>query len=198
MPAEDVVITAVFEEDTGTEPIPVDKEALQNAVNDAAKLVEADYTPDTWAALEEALANANTVLADEEATQEAVDSALSALEAAVEGLEPAAPTPADKEALQNAVNDAAKLAEEDYTPDTWAALEEALAQANAVLADEEATQEAVDSALSALEAAVIGLEPAEEPEPEPGADKSVLQMAYDYAAAQAGYQQAAGKPEGTV
>ncbi|HIY28583.1 MAG TPA: FIVAR domain-containing protein, partial [Firmicutes bacterium] len=113
MPAEDVVITAVFEEDTGTEPIPVDKEALQNAVNDAAKLVEADYTPDTWAALEEALANANTVLADEEATQEAVD-----------------------------------------------------------------------SALSALEAAVIGLEPAEEPEPEPGADKSVLQMAYDYAAAQ--------------
>ena len=184
MPAEDVVITAVFEEDTGTEPIPVDKEALQNAVNDAAKLVEADYTPDTWAALEEALAAANTVLADEEATQEAVDSALSALEAAVEGLEPAAPTPADKEALQNAVNDAAKLAEEDYTPDTWAALEEALAQANAVLADEEATQEAVDSALSALEAAVIGLEPAEEPEPEPGADKSVLQMAYDYAAAQ--------------
>ena len=94
------------------------------------------------------------------------------------------PTPADKEALQKAVNDAAKLAEEDYTPDTWAALEEALANANAVLADEEASQEAVDNALSALEAAVIGLEPAEEPEPEPGADKSVLQMAYDYAAAQ--------------
>ena len=42
----------------------------------------------------------------------------------------------------------------------------------------------MDNALSALEAAVIGLEPAEEPEPEPGADKSVLQMAYDYAAAQ--------------
>lgn len=42
----------------------------------------------------------------------------------------------------------------------------------------------MDSALSALEAAVIGLEPAEEPEPEPGVDKSLLQTAYDYAVAQ--------------
>ena len=107
-----------------------------------------------------------------------------ALRAAMDALTETPPAPADKEALQNAVNQAAELVEEDYTPDTWAVLEAALAQANAVLADEEATQEAVDSALSALEAAVIGLEPAEEPEPEPGADKSVLQMAYDYAAAQ--------------
>ena len=126
MPAEDVVITAVFEEDTGVEPTPADKEALQKAVNDAAKLAEEDYTPDTWAALEEAWPTPTPFWPMKKPPRRLWTMPCPALEAAVEGLEPAAPTPADKEALQNAVNDAAKLAEEDYTPDTWATLEEAL------------------------------------------------------------------------
>ena len=155
--------------------------ALRDLIAEAEGLDITGKEPALVNAMIDALIEAQKLYAvnsqDTQAAQEA-------LRAAMDALTETPPTPADKEALQNAVNQAAELVEEDYTPDTWAVLEAALAQANAVLADEEATQEAVDSALSALEAAVIGLEPAEEPEPEPGVDKSLLQTAYDYAVAQ--------------
>ncbi len=63
----------------------VDTTELEAAVNEAKALVEAEYTVATWAVLEEALANAEAVLA-KDATAEEVAEALNALKAAVDGL----------------------------------------------------------------------------------------------------------------
>ena len=64
----------------------VDKSALESAVSLAEALVEEDYTPESWAALQEALAAAKEVLANDDATQEEVDAALAALRQAIEEL----------------------------------------------------------------------------------------------------------------
>ena len=71
MPAEDVVITAEFEVDSGE--VPVDKAELEKAVEAAAAYEEADYTAESWAVFAKAYADAQAVLADEEATQDAVN-----------------------------------------------------------------------------------------------------------------------------
>lgn len=67
-------------------PIPVDKTALQQAVDQAKALVEQDYTPDTWAVFAAALATAEGVLADPAVDQATVDAALAGLKSAQAGL----------------------------------------------------------------------------------------------------------------
>ena len=152
--------------DNPSNPTPdVDKTALQAKVDEAAGLAEADYTADSWTAYQEALAAAQVVLADDNANQAAVDSALEALTTAQAALVKAEePTPdVDKTDLQTKVDEAASLAEADYTADSWAAYQEALAAAQAVLANDNADQAAVDKALADLTAAQAALVKAEEP-----------------------------------
>ena len=164
------------------EPTPeVDKTALQAKVDEAAGLAEADYTADSWTAYQEALAAAQVVLADDNADQAAVDSALADLTAAQEALVKAEePTPeVDKTALQAKVDEAAGLAEGDYTADSWAAYQEALSAAQEVLADADADQAAVDAALEALTGAQNALVKAEEPAPEPSDDEKAAQAVID-------------------
>lgn len=131
----------------------VDKGALQQAVDDAAGLKETDYTADSWKDFDKALTDAKAVLANETATQETVDNAARALAAARDGLKKAeepAPEKADLTALTNAVEAAKALKEADYTPETWAAFQEALAKAQDVLKAEDPAQADVDAALKAL------------------------------------------------
>ena len=64
----------------------MDKSALESAVSLAEALVEEDYTPESWAALQEALAAAKEVLANDDATQEEVNAALAALRQAIDTL----------------------------------------------------------------------------------------------------------------
>ena len=155
----------------------VNKDELKKAVDDAAELAEDDYTAETWAPFEAALASAQGVLADEDATQDQVNDALKALTDARAGLAEKPVKPAvDKAALQKAVDDAAKLAEDDYTADSWAPFKAALAAARGVLADEDATQEQVNDALKALNDARGAL--AEKPV-KPAVDKAALQKAVD-------------------
>jgi trimeric autotransporter adhesin len=72
----------------------VSKVALQAAVTaeETANLVEANYTPATWAVYATALTNAKAVLANASATQSVVDAALLALTTAKAGLQTSAPT----------------------------------------------------------------------------------------------------------
>ena len=81
----------------------------------------------------------------------------------IEQWEPGASTElpeVDKTALTAAISAAEALDEEDYIPESWAALQTALAAAQAVAADEDATQAEVDAALANLQAAINGLEEA--------------------------------------
>ena len=144
----------------------VDKAELQKAIDDAAKLVEDDYTAETWAGFESALGAARDVLANGDATQEQVNNALKALNDARAAL--AEKPVVNKADLQKAVDDAAKLAADDYTADSWKPFAAALKAAREVLADEEATQDQVNDALKALTDAHGALKVKEiTPDPEP-------------------------------
>lgn len=75
-----------------TQPAPetVDKSKLEACLADAkqgvAGLNESDYTPESWKALQAAIAAANAVLANKDATQSDVDTAVDTLAAAYKGL----------------------------------------------------------------------------------------------------------------
>ncbi|QKY70372.1 M14 family zinc carboxypeptidase [Lentibacillus sp. CBA3610] len=73
----------------------VDKTELQNRIDEinAEELNEENYTEESWEALEQALADAETVLNNEDATQAEVDAALEALNDARSGLEEIEGTP---------------------------------------------------------------------------------------------------------
>lgn len=122
-------------------------------------LDEARYTVDSWAALQTALTDAKEAKADVNSTQETINTVYAALEAAYNEL--AAVT--DNEALAQKVADIntkienGTLKESDYTAASWKALENALENANAVLADRNASEEDVNTALDALSAAEASL-----------------------------------------
>ena len=72
-----------------------------------------------------------------------------------------APAPVDKSKLTAAVDAAGKLAEKDYTADSWTPFAKALADAKAVAAKQDASQADVDAAVKALVDAQAGLKKAE-------------------------------------
>ncbi|MEK3732956.1 S-layer homology domain-containing protein [Paenibacillus sp. FSL M8-0334] len=157
----DDALTALEDARSKLERIPaVNKTALENKVTEInnENLVQAEYTPATWQALQDALDEANRVLNDGNATQQQVDDALTALEDARSKLE-RIPT-VNKTALENKVTEISNenLVEAEYTPATWQALQDALDEANRVLNDGNATQQQVDDALTALEDARSKLE----------------------------------------
>lgn len=137
----------------------VDKTELEKTVLEAEGLTEGNYTPATWAALQEALTAYQAVLADPTATQEEIDAANAALRAAIEALELAEGVAGetDKAELAKTIDVAEGLKKSNYTEASWKALEKALKNAKAVFADADATQEEVDDATAALKAAIAGL-----------------------------------------
>ena len=66
--------------------VPVNKEELKKEIAAAKALKEKNYTKTTWKAYQEAIKAAEAVAADEEATQEEVDTALEKLQAAKKAL----------------------------------------------------------------------------------------------------------------
>ena len=164
-----------------TEDPEIDKDELQALLSEAKDYDAEDYTDDSFDALTAAIAVAEEVLADEEATQDDVDETLAGLEAAIAGLvEIEEPTPEpeiDTSDLEKAIANAKGYNADDYTADSFAALTAALETAETVLSDEEATQDDVDEALADLEAAITGLVEIEEPTPKPEVDTSDLEKA---------------------
>lgn len=134
----------------------VDLSALRAAKNgvEAEQLTPGDFTTASWQALEDALAHADQVLQNPNATQAEVDAATAALEAARAAL-----VGVDKSQLR--ARDAAirleNLTAAHYTPASWANLTTALELATAVLEDGNATQGEVDAALADLNAARVNL-----------------------------------------
>lgn len=128
----------------------VDKTALQSLVDEVAGYTESDYTSDSWSVFAEALADAQAVLANEEATAEDVATALEALTSAKNQLVERA----DNSELAELVESLSGYTEENYTPETWAVFAEALENAQAVLDNENATAEEIAAAIEELDAAV--------------------------------------------
>ena len=166
-------------------PVVVDKDALKATIETAKEaLKEADkYTEESVKALEAAVAEAEKVVADENATQESVDAAKTAVEEATRGLaeKPAVPE-VNKDALKAAIEKAEdvleNLEEDAYTPESVEALKGALETAKGVFDNADAVQAEVDQAAEAIETAISGLTV----KPAPEADKTALKAALAEAA----------------
>ena len=145
---------------TAIDALNVDKTKLQKQLKDAETKQEADYSPTTWNDFKNAEIKAKEI--NNRTTpfpkQSEIDAATKALQDAIKALA------VDKTALQNAINTANSKRKEEYTTQTWKALEEALAAANPVNADEATTQSKVNVATKKLEEAIAALAPlAEKP-----------------------------------
>ena len=165
-------------------PVVVDKDALKATIETAKEaLKEADkYTEESVKALEAAVAEAEKVVADENATQESVDAATTAVEEATRGLaeKPAVPE-VNKDALKAAIEkaeDVLENLEDAYTPESVEALKGALETAKGVFDNTDAVQAEVDQAAEAIETAISGLTV----KPAPEADKTALKAALAEAA----------------
>ena len=133
----------------------VDKTKLQEQITIAATKQEADYSPTTWNNFKNAEIKAKEI--NNQTTplpkQSEIDAATKALQDAIKALA------VDKTALQNAINTANSKRKEEYTTQTWKALEEALAAANTVNTNEATTQSKVNVATEKLEEAIKNLVP---------------------------------------
>ena len=134
----------------------VDKSGLQAAYDEAAEMDLSIYTDESKAAMEAAIAAAEEVLADADADQDAVDSALAALNSAKDQLVVKSADKSELEEVLAAADEyAAKIS--NYTPETAEVFETAYDAAKEVFADAAASQEDVDSAAAELQAAIDGL-----------------------------------------
>lgn len=155
-----------LEVDAETEALYAAIDALVNIhclnflVNEVVPCLDSgDYTEESWAGLEEALAAAKAVLNNADATQDEVEEAKAALLAALEALEAPETVEPDRTELVKAILTGGLLEEHssEYTSESWAVLEAALAEAFAVLEDKNATQEEIDAAAAKLNAAIAAL-----------------------------------------
>ena len=135
-----------------TEPV-VDKTILNQLIEQASARVEDDYTTTSWAAFATALAEAQSISAAEDANQVTVNHAADALQDAMESLVKRA----DNSNLVAAINSIKELDESRYQPDSWAALAQALAEAEKVAANRDATADEIEAAYTNLEAAYEAL-----------------------------------------
>ena len=133
-----------------------DKTALKAAI-DEAKAIDGDkYLSDGVAGLTEALADAEAVYADVDASVKEAEDALKILAEAIDALQEKADLSA-LSALIKTVKEAGYKADE-YTQATYAALEDALEEAEAMLTQSEVSAEEAERAYNALDTAVKGLE----------------------------------------
>ena len=138
----------------------VDKTALKTVVAEAKTYDEALYTPDSYAALTKALADAQSVLdadlADNAENQKTVADAVQAVKDAIAGLS----AKGDQEALAASIQAAeAALAREDitYMDETKANVETAMSAAKALVGQENATDAEVSAAVKNLNDAIAKL-----------------------------------------
>lgn len=155
----------------------VDKTALQTAVNKAKSLRQSSYTAKSWAVLKAKLEAAETVLEDSDATKAEVDAAAKALNDAIAGLEKNTGSTGSqtggtgsknsstskkttnkssasiRSKLEAEVKKAEQLKKEDYTEESWKALETALKAAQEVLKNARSTEKQLTDAYGKLAAA---------------------------------------------
>ena len=131
-----------------------DTSALKAKVSEAKKIARGTYTTATWNALQTAIKEAESVLAEANPAQATVDGKLTALTNAVNGLKKEAVKEevkkADTSALQTKVAETKQIARGTYTSATWNALQAAIREAESVLAEANPAQDTVNAKLTAL------------------------------------------------
>ena len=150
----------------------VQKDSPEDAIGRVSLHDQARYSSESWAVVESAQAHAQAVLESEKATHLEVYEAAKALYTALDDLYVLGSGAVDKTALNAAIQEANLLEGDDYTDESWAELEAALATALGVKSRKDATQQQADDAAAALEQALDQLAFRT-------VDKSALQAAID-------------------
>ena len=135
-----------------------DIKALQDKIDEASALKEADYTKDSWDKMMSELEESKELLASENPLQSAVKEQTIHMTEAIEALIKSDEQPAnvDTSSLEKAIADAKALKEADYTADSWKSLQSALPDAEKALEAKE-SQETVDNATESLSKAIKAL-----------------------------------------
>ena len=135
-----------------------DIKALQDKIDEASALKEADYTKDSWDKMMSELEESKELLASENPLQSAVKEQTIHMTEAIEALIKSDEQPAnvDTSSLEKAIADAKALKEADYTADSWKSLQSALSDAEKALEAKE-SQETVDNATESLSKAIKAL-----------------------------------------
>ncbi|MGV3466625.1 MAG: Ig-like domain-containing protein [Heyndrickxia sp.] len=130
------------------------KKGLEDEVKESNKLVQGNYTKDSWDAYQLQLIKAKKVLSNLAATKKQVNKEKADLEKARKALTPIVDnTKVDKTQLIKEYALSSKLKEKDYSTSSWAAYQKALKKANEVINDLNTTQFQVDSVKAMLEKA---------------------------------------------
>ena len=151
---KEAAAAAIAKAEEKTTAVEVNIEKLQAAITKAEALEEADYTADSWAAMQSALIAAKDAATKKE-SQDAVDTAEKNLTTAVANLKKAE-VKVDTTALEAAITNAEALKEADYTADSWKAMQTALTEAKSALEAKE-SQEKVNAAEAKLTKAIEDL-----------------------------------------
>jgi len=131
-----------------------DKTALKAFINKVSGLDSTKYTEATWTQFNDALVTANNVYNDENSMQEEVDATYQELVTAFLNLR----LIPDKSLLEDLINKAEGLNLASYSKAIVQVVNDALANAKNVLANENASQKEVDNAKATLEKAIAGLQ----------------------------------------
>jgi len=130
------------------------KKGLEDAVKESNKLVQGNYTKDSWDAYQLQLTKAKKVLSNPAATKIQVNKSKAELERVRKALIPIVDnTKVDKTQLIKEYAISSKLKEKDYSTSSWATYQKALKKANEVINDPDATQSQVDTAKAMVEKA---------------------------------------------
>lgn len=128
-----------------------EKAELQMSYNEAAAVENKNYTEESWTAFTAAVQHAKDMLDSETATNTQVQTALTDLRAAKEGLTEKPATAEEKKALSDYYDSIKATANNNYTEASWKAYQDALKQVTDVLAKgDTATKNEVDAALANL------------------------------------------------
>ena len=132
----------------------VDKTALKELVEAEKKvaLEEKEYTKATWKEYKAALDEAEAIVKDDDATAAQVSAAMETLKSARAAL-----VPANRKDLVELTQKTPDKQEGEYTKESWAAYQSALAMAREVLKNSQSAPSEIEDAIKALSAAFDGL-----------------------------------------
>lgn len=151
------------------------KDSLQALYTQCQALTQADYTPETWAVLTEKMTAAKTVLDKADASQQEIQQAQDALQAAKDALVAYAKAE-DLERLQAVITEMEAVKPDYYHQDEqWTAFQNKITEAKALKETEKVTVPQVDDMIQALRDAKSALNSL--------VDKNKLQELYDFCAA---------------
>lgn len=131
-----------------------DHKALTDYIN-SLNVKETDYTKSTYDAYKDVLTKANEVNKDNNSAPKALEDALIELQAAVANLV----TRGNAQQIKDQLNEIGQLVADDYTEETWNALQEKVAEATTLLAkgDDELSVKEVNDMVNELQVARTNL-----------------------------------------